>query len=691
MGRKRWKFKLKHKLMIAMLVCSLFIALLMGTVSIQKSEELLEDYAFDNSKLLVENHSKDLNNMIDNIESSIEGLALTTLLMLDDVESLQTNPDYVKDFQEEIRPIARQFADETEGAMTIYLRFNPKFTEPTSGVFHADVYNDGILDELVPAGFSQYDPDDVENVGWYYTPVKAKEPTWLDPYHNDNIDADVISYVIPLFKEGVEIGVVGMDVNFNLFTDAVAEMKPTQSSYGALLNANQQFLIHPTYSQEHSLADIHARLSGKITDEQSAVLSTVMDGNEEIVSFSHLANGHYLLLSSPKNEVYKSVYLMKQVIWALAGASVVVSILIALYFSNQITKPVNALVRDMKKVQQGDLTIQTDIRSNDEIGEMATNFNQMTTQLHEMASNITAISNSVRSASAELSQTSEETAASAEEVTNSIGEMASSSLDQARSVQQGAEITRHLSGECLELSESTNHIRTMTDQVLFEQHEGVEVLQRLIETTKNNEQATGHIGTVIIRLNDKISSIVKVLETIQAIADRTNLLALNAAIESARAGEVGRGFAVVANEIRSLANQSKESTDHIREIVGNIFEDTNLTVEAMNELQGSTTVQTAVVGNVQQSIQNLSQSIDSINGLITGNVTSVDSLTKEAARMAIEIENISGISEEQAASSSEISTIMQSQMKDIESVSISTAKLHELINDLQNTVTRFKL
>lgn len=690
-GRGKFGLKLKYKLMIAMTGCSLFIALLMGTVSVKKSEELLEDYAFNNAKLLVENNSADLNGLIRDIESSVDGLALTTLLMLDDVEALQTNPDYVKEFQEVIRPIARQFAKETEGAMAIYLRFNPKFTEPTSGLFHVDVYNDGILDELVPTDFSQDDPTDVERVGWYYIPVEAKEPTWLDPYHNDNVGVNMISYVVPLFKEGVEVGVVGMDINFDLFTNAIAEMKTTKSSYGALLNADLDFLIHPTYTSDQSLANVHAKLSEKVVDEQSAVVSTVMDGREEILSFGKLSNGHHLLLSAPKDEVYESVYLMKRIIWILASVGVAVSILIALFLSNKMTKPIRALVSDMKKVQQGDLTIQTLIVNKDEIGEIATNFNQMTNELHEMATHITKISKRVRSASAELSQTSEETTASVQEVTISIEEMASSSHDQAQSIQKGAEITRHLSDECDQLEGLSNYIRTMTDQVLVEQSEGVEVLQRLIETTGENEQATGHIGAVISRLNDKITNIVKVLETIQVIADKTNLLALNAAIESARAGEAGKGFAVVANEIRSLANQSKESAHHIRKIVGNIFEDTNLTVEAMNDLQVSTTVQANVVGSVQQSIRNLSGSIDTINELITKNVYSVQSLAGEAVNLAAEIENVSGISEEQAASSTEISTIMQGQMKAIESVNISTVKLHDLINNLQNTVTRFKL
>lgn len=683
--------KLKHKIMIAMVSCSLFIAAVIGFISITKSEDVLEDYAYEHAKLIVENHSKDLNNMIEEIENSVEGLALTTLLMLDDVQSLQTNADYVKNFQEEVRPIARQFAKETEGAMTIYLRFNPAFTEPTSGLFHADVYNDGILDELVPTDFSQYEPGDTKNVGWYYIPIQAKEPTWLDPYLNENIGVEIISYVIPLFKEGVEIGVVGMDINFNRFTEAIAEMKPMPSSYGALLNADEQFLIHPTYTEKDSLADVHTTLAQQVEEVESAAILTEIDGKEEIVSFSKLSNGFNLLLSSPKAEIYKDVDLMKRIIWLIACISIVLSILIAIYLSNKITKPVHNLIRDMKKVQSGDLTIQSDIQIKDEIGEIAMNFNQMTMQLRGMASNINSISSKVIQASSELTLTSEETAASSEEVTASIEEMAMGNSEQARSVQKGAEITRDLSDEAQELAVATDTIRILTDQLLIEQQTGAKVLYHLVETTQKNEQASEHIGMVISRLNDKTGTIVKVLETIQTIADQTNLLALNAAIEAARAGKAGEGFSVVANEIRTLANQSRESTSHIRQIVEDIFEDTRLTFDAMTEVQEATTKQVGVVSDVQQTIGNLSYSIDSINKLINENVQTIHIFTDDAHKLATEIENISGVSEEQAAASTEISVIMQNQVKEIESISTATTELHDLINELQKTVSEFKL
>ncbi|MFK2827100.1 methyl-accepting chemotaxis protein [Bacillus sp. B190/17] len=680
-----------HKLMIAMTACSLLIVAIMGTVSVTKSKELLEKYAFEHAKLSVDNHSKSLNVTIEKIQSSVDGLAVTTLAMLDDVEALKTDPAYVASFQEKVRPIADQFSKQTEGAMAFYIRFNPTYTAPTSGLFHADTNNDGTIEQLVPTDFSQYDPSDIEHVGWYYVPMKAKEGTWLDPYNNENINVKMISYVVPLFKDGEEIGVVGMDIRFDLFSDAVANMKTSPHSYGALLNANQQFLIHPTYTQQETLEKVNHGLSEQLKGQGSGVAAVNAGKQEEIVSFSRLANGQYLLLASPKEEVYKNVHFISKLIWIVAIISILISILLSLYLSGQLTKPMRLLVRDMKKVQNGDLTVRTDIIHNDEVGEAAANFNLMTEQLHGMATSIHDVSNKVREASIELSSTSQETAASTEEVTTSVDEIAIGNNEQARFIHNGASITRHLSEEFHGLASTTEHIQNAARQMMNEQQDGILILQNLVTTTEKNEQATGHIETVIHQLNQKTEHIVEVLQTIQTIADQTNLLALNAAIESARAGEAGKGFAVVANEIRSLANQSKEATDHIRQTVQDIYHDTTLTVDAMAQVKETTGEQTNAVTKVHDSIQHLSQSIYEISKQMGQHSDSIMTLNKEVEHLASEIENISAVSEEQAAASSEISTIMHQQAKDVEKVNTSIEQLHQLVNELQNMVKTFKL
>lgn len=690
-SRKRRGLQMRTKILGAIIIASLLTAVILGFISITKNEKLLGNYASDNAELSVEQYAGALNNIIGKIETSVDGLAVTTLALLDDVDALQNNPEYVTEFQERIRPIAEQFADQTEGAMGFYLRFNPTFSEPTSGLFYADTENNGNIQSFTPTDFSQFEPTDFDNVGWYYIPIQAGKPTWLDPYHNDNIGVDMISYVIPLYKDNVEVGIVGMDINFSIFTEAINAMKPTESSYGMLLNQEKGFILHPSIDQGTNIADVNKTIADRLDSIETGVFETKIDIGPSIVAHSQLENGQYLLLASPNKEVFASVSEMKTLVWILIVVSVALSIAIALYLSKQLTDPIRRLVDDMQLVQNGDLTVQTPIRNEDEIGEIAQNFNEMTEQLHTMASKINHISDEVRQATASLNATSEETTASSLEVTRSIEEMASGNTELAHSVQNGASITRQLSDEFADVTNTVNIIGENVEKMASSQQQGAHTLATLVTTTAENEQATEHISSIITRLNERMEKIVSVIETIQTIAEQTNLLALNAAIESARAGEVGQGFAVVANEIRSLADQSRASTEDIRQIINNVYEDTNLTVDAMNDVQEKTSEQTNAVATVRQAIDDLTASTEEVSRLVTSSVSSIVQLSSNAEGLANEIENISAISEEQAAASTEVTSIMHNQADEISNINRSSETLQQLVEELQQTVRTFKL
>lgn len=191
---------IRLKMMLAIIICSVIAVLLVGFASISASNNIIKNHAFQNAQLLAEDNAKTLNITIGKIETSVNDLSNVVLSMLDDVEKLKTDPDYVRTLQEKVRPIAEEFAHNTDGAMAFYLRFNPEFTEPTSGLFHVDTDGDVVIEQLVPTDFSQYDQSDLEHVGWYYIPVNAKKPVWLDPYHNANIASIWSATLCPCLK-----------------------------------------------------------------------------------------------------------------------------------------------------------------------------------------------------------------------------------------------------------------------------------------------------------------------------------------------------------------------------------------------------------------------------------------------------------------------------------------------------------
>lgn len=129
-------------------------------------------------------------------------------------------------------------AKNTEGAITVYVRYNPQFAEPTSGLFYSKNPMDNQSEKLQPTNLLQYGPNDKGYTDWYYTPVENEKPTWTLPYYNKNVNVQMISYVIPIKIDEVLIGVVGMDINFNLIQSLVEESSAYNTRF-AFLTDNQ--------------------------------------------------------------------------------------------------------------------------------------------------------------------------------------------------------------------------------------------------------------------------------------------------------------------------------------------------------------------------------------------------------------------------------------------------------------------
>jgi methyl-accepting chemotaxis protein len=182
--------------------------------------------------------------------------------------------------------------------------------------------------------------------------------------------------------------------------------------------------------------------------------------------------------------------------------------------------------------------------------------------LTEFAGELLEVSSALRATTAEQSAAAQELASAVGQVTATLSEL------------------RETSGEALRNAES---VIAKAEGAFQVSANGKQSVQRAIESMRVIREQVGEIAERILQLNDQTSQIGSIISTVNEISAQSKLLALNAAIEAARAGEHGKGFGVVANEIRSLAEQSKEATGQVREILGEIQTSTNAAVVAAEE------------------------------------------------------------------------------------------------------------
>ncbi len=305
------------------------------------------------------------------------------------------------------------------------------------------------------------------------------------------------------------------------------------------------------------------------------------------------------------------------------------------FLGTSIRRPLAKVSARLREVAagDGDLTARVDYAAGDEIGELARNFNTFVEKVDHTVSEIRENAGSLAAAAEELAVVSRQFTESSETGRSQSNRAFSAAEGVSAHVTSVASNVDQLSAAIREIASNAAEASTVASQA-------ASLARNANETVEQLGQGSAHIG--------------EVLQSITAVAQKTNLLALNATIEAARAGEAGKGFAVVANEVKELANQAAVSTDdigrriegvqdHITKVVDAI-ERISQVVEQINERQSSIASaveeQSAVANDMGRSVQSAASGASEISSLMESAARTSESANQGAAEAAQAAEEV---------------------------------------------------
>lgn len=386
----------------------------------------------------------------------------------------------------------------------------------------------------------------------------------------------------------------------------------------------------------------------------------------------------------------KSMVLMLSLV--LTAVFVGLGIIIAYFISKRITNPLMSVLEYVKKVAGGDLSMK-DIRvkGKDEIAQLVKGIQGMVRDLNNLINQIAENAEQVAATSEELTASAEQTSHSITQVTGSIQEVASGAEYQTINIEEMTKGVTNISKGMQQITNNVKEVTANSNDTSNIAENGNKVIESAVKKMGATYEKIKETSEVVNKLSDHTKEIGDIVSLITEITDQTNLLALNASIEAARAGEHGKGFAVVAEEVRKLADQSRNAASKITSRIETIKIESSNAVESMSIGYNSLEEGVSTFENAGLAFRDIIQSVDGVNKQILAVNTAIGDMNKGMEQIAKSMEELTTVSTKTSGNIQNVAAATEEQSATIEEIAASSNNLSKMAEMLHEAVRKFKL
>ena len=390
----------------------------------------------------------------------------------------------------------------------------------------------------------------------------------------------------------------------------------------------------------------------------------------------------YIIADANETAVYTAV---------TVAATALIVIIIGFVLSTSIGTTIRKIMNGLEKASTGDLTVDIHTRRKDEFMILCDSTNQMIGNIRALLDKADTVSKAVGKSSESVGGNSGILLEETKSITSSIAEIEQGIVTQAQDAENCLTRMDDLSKKIGVVSDNAGKIANVADATKQIVSNGLETIQELKDKAKATTKVTAEVISNIQDLEEASQSIAKIIGAINDIADETSLLSLNASIEAARAGDAGRGFAVVADSIRKLAEQSLNSVNEIKGIVGKIQKQTVDTVEVAKQAEVIVNSQEDALKNTIDVFKDIDKHVSGLADNLSEISNGIDDMDIAKRDTLSAIESISAVSEETASAVTEVNEAATKQLEAVKKLNNESEELINHSEDLVEAINKFTI
>lgn len=655
------KVSIRLRMIFSYIVIALAVVILVATLIYNATSEVMTNKVGvlitainDETRLNVNNYMKDI----------------------EDVSSLIFAEEDVRNYDPLTTDLSEYDAIQLENSIKSDLLYNSVLHN--YGDFVIIYSNDHTIGRISTSTTELLGEDNRYNTVRKYIDDEIKEDGWFTGV-NDNFKR--LYYVKRIHKSAILLA-----STYTSEFETVMKFSDQLADLNVMIVSDEKKVIYSNIPEQIG-SEVDKEISSRCDEESHSCF--ISDG--ELVTTNTCGDNWYIISQIPTVIVLKELGDVRNATIIVAFISVVLAILMGIFFSRTITKPIKLLMQVMSKAEKGDLTTRAKFPAGGEILSLTECFNSMMMQIDRLLEQVENMILLVESNASEIGRMSSDSAEISKNITIAMKGIAQGSQEQFLETQKTFDSLEELAES---INSTVSNVVEVNEKSKITKEIGessIEHVGSLSEKTKISNESLAEIKETFDLLGGEVKKIEGVLDFIAEVSEETNLLSLNASIEASKAGEAGKGFSVVAGEVSKLANQTQDSTQDINRVIRQIRMYVTETVDKLEASRHIFEEQNKVVQDTIESFSEIVSSNDSISEHIEtiGNIADGMNALKDNSLEATK--SILSIAESASANTEEVMSATFEELETSEKLAEKSQLLQKSIDELKVTMNQFIL